>query len=130
MLRGLSGWLGMNWAEEEGKQSPPKGEARTGGEEVPERDAPPPRYEEEGLKGGPDVDPLFNQAKGLGSECLVPPRNPVAKNPRPTLQCSAYYVLTGCPSADPTNNLFYSFLSSLSLGQQKSGRPLTGSKRY
>ncbi|KAG8137329.1 hypothetical protein E2320_004575 [Naja naja] len=67
MLRGLSGWLGMNWAEEEGKPSPPKGEARPGEEEVPERDAPPPPCEEEELKGGPDMDPLFNQAKGLGS---------------------------------------------------------------
>lgn len=60
----------MNWAEEEGKPSPSKGEVRTGGEEVPERETPPPRYEEEGLKGGPDMDPLFNQAKGLGSEFL------------------------------------------------------------
>lgn len=114
MLRGLSGWLGMNWAEEKGKPSPSKVEVKTG-EEVPERDTPPPRYEEEGLKEGPDMDPLFNQAKGLGSEFLVPPRNPVAKNPRPTLQCSACYVLTGCPSADPTNNLFYKLFPQLPL---------------
>ncbi|XP_058042746.1 synapse-associated protein 1 [Ahaetulla prasina] len=67
MLRGLSGWLGMNWAEEEGTPSPSKGETTTCGEEVPERDAPPQHYEEGGLKGGPDMDPLFNQAKGLGS---------------------------------------------------------------
>ncbi|XP_070606887.1 synapse-associated protein 1 isoform X2 [Erythrolamprus reginae] len=67
MLRGLSGWLGMNWAEEEGKPPAPEGEARTGGEEVPEREAPPPGCEEEGLKGEPDNDPLLNQAKGLGS---------------------------------------------------------------
>ncbi|KAL7983732.1 hypothetical protein Chor_000608 [Crotalus horridus] len=68
MLRGLSGWLGMNWAEEEGKQSSPKGKARTGAEEqVPERDAPSPCYEEEGQKGRPDLDPIVNQAKGLGS---------------------------------------------------------------
>ncbi|KAM3836948.1 synapse-associated protein 1 [Vipera latastei] len=68
MLRGLSGWLGMNWAEEEGKPSSPKGETNTGAEEqVPERDAPSPYYEEEGQKGRPDLDPIFNQAKGLGS---------------------------------------------------------------
>lgn len=133
MLRGLSGWLGMNWAEEEGKPSSPKGKARTGAEEqVPEREAPSPCYEEEGQKGRPDLDPIVNQAKGLGSECLVPPsRNPVARHPRPILQCSAYYVFTGCPSADPTNNLFYKlFPQTPSLGHQNSGRLLDGNKRH
>ncbi|XP_063161200.1 synapse-associated protein 1 [Candoia aspera] len=69
MLRGLSGWLGMSWAEEEEKPSLPEEEARTGGEDdvVPGRDATPRSHEEEGLKGDPGSDPLLNQAKGLGS---------------------------------------------------------------
>ncbi|XP_025022816.1 synapse-associated protein 1 [Python bivittatus] len=72
MFRGLSGWLGMSWAEEEETASPPEGEAGTGGEEeeVAGRDATPRSHEEEGLKGGPglDPDPPLLQAKRCGRE--------------------------------------------------------------
>lgn len=85
MLRGLSGWFGMSQTGEEEKPPLLEGEAAVGPEkEVPGGDAAVGSPEQVELQV--DLNPLLNQAKGFGSECLPPfppPQRTAPNGPRP-----------------------------------------------